>query len=80
MHPGDIAALGLAEGDVVRVSYDGGGISVTGPVKPDAESAPGWVFYTRPAVFGGLKHRRGLWPLFELAPNPARVRITREGS
>jgi anaerobic selenocysteine-containing dehydrogenase len=80
MHPDDIAALGLADGDIIRVSYDHGGISVTGPVKSDVESAPGSVFYTRPVVFGGLKHRREFWPLYRLVPNPARVKVSREGS
>jgi anaerobic selenocysteine-containing dehydrogenase len=78
MHPDDIASLGLADGDSIRISYDHGGVSVTGPVKSDVESSPGSVFYTRPVIFGGLKHRHGLWPLFRLVPNPARVRITRE--
>ncbi|OGD19148.1 MAG: hypothetical protein A2W03_05950 [Candidatus Aminicenantes bacterium RBG_16_63_16] len=79
MHPDNIAALGLADGDIIRVSYDHGGISVTGPVKSDLESPPGSLFYTKPVAFGGLKHRHELWPLFQLAPNPARVRIYREG-
>jgi predicted molibdopterin-dependent oxidoreductase YjgC len=80
MHPDDMAGLGLADGEIIRITYDHGAISVTGPVKSDVESAPGAVFYTRPTVCGGLKHRRGLWPLFRRTPNPARVRITREGS
>ena len=79
MHPDDVAALGLADGDIIRVSYDRGAVSVTGAVKSDIESAPGSVFYTRPVVFGGLKHRRELWRLYRQMPNPARVRISREG-
>jgi len=78
MHPDDVAGLGLADGDIIRVSYDHGDVSVAGPVKSDVESAPGSVFLSRPVVFGGLKHRREFWPLFRLARNPARVRITRE--
>jgi hypothetical protein len=34
------------------------------------------VYYTRPVVFGGLGHRRALWPLYRLAENPGRVNVT----
>jgi predicted molibdopterin-dependent oxidoreductase YjgC len=77
MSPNDLEALGLKAGDRVKVEFDSGGEAVTGAVKPDSECPPGAVYFTRPVVFGGLKHRRKLWPLFNLGGNPVRVGISR---
>jgi predicted molibdopterin-dependent oxidoreductase YjgC len=80
MHPEDMAGLGLADGDIIRISHDHGAISVKGIVKSDVECSPGAVFFMRPVVLGGLQHRRGLLPLYNHSSNPIRVRISREGS
>ena len=79
LHPGDIAELGLKEGDPVTLSFDHGRASAAGSVKPDIECPRGVIYYTRPVVFGGLKHRRELEPLYRLQPNPVRVDVTRKG-
>ena len=76
MHPEDIDSLGLRSGDRITLSLDSGKVSASGPVKSDPECPGGVIYYTRPAVFGGLKHRRGLWPLYLLRQNPVRVNIS----
>ncbi len=80
LNPGDMASLGLSSGDSIRITVflDQGETSVVAPARADAEVVPGSIFYTRPVIFGGLAHRRGIRPLFERAPNPARARISRE--
>ncbi|MCX6840982.1 MAG: molybdopterin-dependent oxidoreductase [candidate division WOR-3 bacterium] len=77
MNPEDIASLGVADCEQVTVSLDKGDISASGPVKSNSECPKGVVYYTRPVVFGGLGHRRALWPLFRLAENPVRVSVIR---
>ncbi|MGD1047586.1 MAG: molybdopterin-dependent oxidoreductase [Candidatus Krumholzibacteriaceae bacterium] len=76
MHPEDIVSCGLKDGDAVILSFDGGKGSVTGQVKSDGECPRGVIYYTRPVVFGGLSHRRGLWPLFKFEDNPTWVSIS----
>jgi anaerobic selenocysteine-containing dehydrogenase len=77
MNPDDIAALGLKSGDSVSISVDGGEMSVSGPFKTDGECPRGTVYFTRPVVWGGLKHRRPLWPLSKFCQNPVRVSVSR---
>jgi len=80
LHPGDIAELGLKEGDPLILSFDHGRVSAAGSVRSDSECPRGVIYYTRPVVLGGLKHRRGLEPLYRLQPNPIRVGVTRAGA
>jgi hypothetical protein len=75
MNPEDIASLGLADGDQVTVSLDGGEVTAVGPYKPNRECPKGVIYYTRPVVFGGLLHRRALWPLYRLDQNPMRASV-----
>jgi formate dehydrogenase (NADP+) alpha subunit len=77
MCPEDIDALGLKTGDPVSLSFDKGGVRAEGSVKSDPECPRGVIYYTRPAVFGGLKHRRGLLPFYLLQENPVRVNVSR---
>jgi predicted molibdopterin-dependent oxidoreductase YjgC len=77
MHPDDLGALGLKNGDRVTLSFDNGKIHVPAAVKSDNECPKGVIFYTRPVVFGGLKHRRELRPLYRLKQNPIRVTLAR---
>jgi formate dehydrogenase alpha subunit len=79
MNPEDIASLGLADGDEVTVSLDNGDVVASGPAKTNSECPKGVVYYTRPVVFGGLGHRRALWPLYPLAENPVWVSIATKG-
>jgi formate dehydrogenase alpha subunit len=78
VHPEDMDALGVKNGDGVNVSFDGGKIRVSGTVKQDIECPKGVVFYYRPFVFGGLSHRRDLHLLYSLRKNPVRVSISKE--
>jgi NADH dehydrogenase/NADH:ubiquinone oxidoreductase subunit G len=78
MSPEDLSALGLRSGDRISIALDGGRQIVPGLVKADAECPRGAISYTRPAVFGGLEHRRPLAPLFEAGRNPIRVTVSRE--
>jgi len=57
------------------VSLDSGEVVASGPAKSNSECPKGVVYYTRPVVFGGLSHRRGLWPLYRLEENPARASV-----
>jgi len=90
MNPEDFAALGLAEGDEVTVTIGSGDtipnqggsghvpnarVTASGPAKPNRECPKGVIYYTRPFVFGGLGHRRALWPLYRLSENPVRASI-----
>jgi predicted molibdopterin-dependent oxidoreductase YjgC len=77
MHPEDMDSLGLKNGDRITLSFDKGKVSATGAVKSDNECPQGVVVFTRPAVFGGLKHRRELAPFYLLKQNPIRVNISR---
>ena len=80
MHPGDIDSLGLKNGDRIRLSFDNGKVSAGGAVRADVECPRGIIYYTRPVVFGGLKHRRELLPLYILKQNPIRVHVSRIGT
>jgi predicted molibdopterin-dependent oxidoreductase YjgC len=77
MHPDDIDSLGLKNGDRLTLSFDSGKIRATAAVKRDPECPRGVIYFTRPVVFGGLKHRRELWPFYVLKENPIRVNIAR---
>jgi formate dehydrogenase alpha subunit len=77
MNPEDIASLGLNDGDPIALSFNGGKVSVSGPAKSNKECPKGVVYYTRPVVFGGLSHRRELWPLYRLTDNPIWVKLSR---
>jgi predicted molibdopterin-dependent oxidoreductase YjgC len=77
MNPEDIDSLGLKNGDRLTLSFDNGKTSATSAVKPDVECPKGVIYYTRPVVLGGLKHRRELWPLYNLKQNPIRVNAAR---
>jgi predicted molibdopterin-dependent oxidoreductase YjgC len=77
MNPEDIASLGLADGSQVTVSLDNGEVVASGPAKSNIECPKGVMYYTRPVVFGGLSHRRALWPLYRLEKNPAWVNLSR---
>jgi hypothetical protein len=80
MNPEDIASLGVADGGEITVSLDNGEVVASGPARSNSECPKGVVYFTRPVVFGGLDHRRTLWPLYRLAENPGRVSVaTRPG-
>jgi anaerobic selenocysteine-containing dehydrogenase len=81
MNPEDIESLGLKSGDRLTLSFDNGKTSATNAVKSDIECLKGVIYYSRPVVLGGLKHRRELWPFYSLKQNPIRVnafRVTEE--
>jgi predicted molibdopterin-dependent oxidoreductase YjgC len=77
MNPEDLAALGIEGEGGIAVTFDGGQAVVSGPVRPDGECPKGVVAFTRPVIFGGLGHRRGLIPLYGLVSNPVRVGVAR---
>ena len=77
MNPEDIDSLGIKNGDRLTLSIDNGRINATSAVKSDIESPRGVIYYTRPVVMGGLKHRWELWPLYNLKQNPIRVNASR---
>ena len=77
MCPEDIEALGLKNGDTIALSFDNGKVRAEGSVKADPECPRGVIYYTRPVVFGGLKHRRNLLPLYLLRENPVRINVSR---
>jgi NADH dehydrogenase/NADH:ubiquinone oxidoreductase subunit G len=77
MNPEDIDSLGLKNGDRLTLSLDNEKISATNAVKSDIECPKGVIYYTRPVVLGGLKHRREFWPLYHLKQNPIRVNAFR---
>jgi hypothetical protein len=77
MCPEDIDSLGLKNGDPVSVSFDNGKVRAEGSVRSDPECPRGVIYYTRPVVFGGLKHRRDLLPLYLLRENPVRINVSR---
>jgi len=80
LHPGDIAEMGLKEGDTADISFDHGRANVAGTVKADIECPRGVIYFTRPFVFGGLAHRSEGEKLYRLRQNPIRVRVTRAES
>ena len=75
MNPEDIISCGLKEGDAIALSFDGGKVSVSGQARSNRECPKGVIYYTRPVVFGGLLHRRALWPLYRLEQNPMRASV-----
>jgi predicted molibdopterin-dependent oxidoreductase YjgC len=77
MHPEDIVTCGLKDGDAITLSFDGGKVSVSGPARSNGDCSRGVIYYTKPVVFGGLGHRRGLWPLYRLEENPVYVSCVR---
>jgi formate dehydrogenase alpha subunit len=77
MNPEDVESLGLKSGERLTLSFDNGKASATNPVKPDIGCPKGVIYYTRPVVLGGLKHRRELWPFYGLKQNPIRVSASR---
>jgi predicted molibdopterin-dependent oxidoreductase YjgC len=77
MHPEDAAALGLADGDRIRVLWDGEEAGAAGPFKADPECSPGAVYFTRRIIPGGVKRVKEMEPLERLPGNPARVRVHR---
>jgi hypothetical protein len=77
MHPEDVASLGLADGDPVRVVWDGEETGAAGAVKADPECSRGAVYVTRRIIPGGLKRVKEMEPLERLPGNPARVRVRR---
>jgi hypothetical protein len=78
MHPEDIDSLGLKNGDQMNLSFDDGKVRARGSVKSDSECPRGVIYYIRPVVFGGLKHRRELLPFYLLQQNPIRVNVSRK--
>jgi anaerobic selenocysteine-containing dehydrogenase len=76
MHPEDIVSCGLKDGDAITLSLDDGTVSVSGPARSNGDCPKGVIYYTRPVVFGGLRHRRGLWPLYRLEENPVWVSLS----
>jgi len=76
MNPEDLVSCGLKHDDTITLSFDGGKVSVSGPARSDSECPRGVIYYTRPVVFGGLGHRRGLWPLYRLEENPTWVSLS----
>lgn len=79
MHPDDLKALGLRDGGAVAISWNGGEVRVRGPVRADEEAPRGVVYFTRPAVWGGLEGRRDLQPLLGVKTNPAWVEVRAGG-
>ncbi len=77
MHPEDLGALGIKNGDRLRLSSEDGKLSASAAVKSDLECPRGAIYYARPVVFGGLKHRHELLPFYRLTQNPARVILSR---
>ncbi|MBM3294525.1 MAG: 2Fe-2S iron-sulfur cluster binding domain-containing protein [Candidatus Aminicenantes bacterium] len=80
MHPEDLAGLGIAPGEDCAVILDGHPAAVVGPAYADNACLPGTIAFTKPAVFGGLGHRRGMSPLYGDVPNPVRVSLRKAGS
>jgi hypothetical protein len=77
MHPEDVAALGLSEGDRIRVLWDGEETGAAGALKADPECSRGAVYFARRVIPGGVKGVKEMEPLRRLSGNPARVRIRR---
>jgi NADH-quinone oxidoreductase subunit G len=77
MHPEDVAALGLTDGDSIRVAWDGEKAEAMAAVKADPECSRGAVYFTRRNIPGGVKGVKEMAPLRQLSGNPARVRIRR---
>jgi anaerobic selenocysteine-containing dehydrogenase len=78
LHPEDLASLGLAAGERLTVALDA--ISVTGPVRADADCPRGVVYYYRPVALGGLDHRADFEALYHGGSNPVRVEVRKAES
>ena len=76
MHPEDVGSRGLKDGDAITLSFDDGTVIVSGPARSNGECPRGVIYYTRPVVFGGLRHRRELWPLYRIDENPIWVSVS----
>jgi NADH dehydrogenase/NADH:ubiquinone oxidoreductase subunit G len=74
MHPEDLEALGLKDGDTI--SLENGKLTVTGAARSKTECPRGTIYITRPLAFGGLSHRRDWAPLYALELNPVRVNVS----
>jgi predicted molibdopterin-dependent oxidoreductase YjgC len=77
MHPEDVASLGLAEGDLIRVLWDGEDTGAAGALRADSECSRGAVYFTRRIIPGGIRRVKGMESLERLPVNPARVRVRR---
>jgi len=77
MHPEDVESLGLAAGDMIRVTWDDGRAGTVAPVKSDPECSRGAVYLTRRVILGGVKPGSEMGLLQGLRQNPARVRLAR---
>jgi formate dehydrogenase (NADP+) alpha subunit len=77
LNPEDIESLGLKNGEEIMVSVESGKQIVVGLAKADPGCPRSVVYYTRPVVLGGLKHRRQYEPLYRLRQNPARINVSR---
>ena len=73
LNPEDLQKLRVEPGESVSISIDK--LSVTGPVKADAECPRGVIYYYRPVAYGGLEHRSGLAPLYRLRKSPLKVQV-----
>lgn len=77
IHPADIASLGLKNGERIILSFDNGKARLSVSLKSDIECPRGVIYYSRPVIFGGLKHRQELLSLYSLKENPIRVHVSR---
>ena len=73
LHPDDLAKLGFAAGEDVRLIVDGKQLIVT--TKADSECQAGVAYLSHPVNFGGLSDCKGLESLYGLESNPIRVSI-----
>ena len=74
LNPEDLGKLRLKPGEDIAISI--GKVTVTGPVRPDAECPPGAIYFYRPAAYGGLERRANFEPLYRLRTTPVRVRAS----
>lgn len=77
LHPADMASFGLQPGDELTLSWNG--TEASAPVRPDADLPRGAAVVCRPSAFGGLLHRRGLFPLFRQPAEVLSVRVVSRG-
>ena len=76
MNPEDAEKLHLDNGHKVKISIGNGNAAATTIAKIDVECPKGVIYFTKPAVFGGLIHLRDLKPLYVLKQNPIHVSVT----
>jgi predicted molibdopterin-dependent oxidoreductase YjgC len=76
LNPDDLEMLGIQSGDIITVSWDNGKATVSHRAISSSECPKGTIYFSQPIAFGGLKHREGLAPLYNLSQNPIRVKIT----